>query len=264
MGCSLQHKFKQEGHPELQNGAASFGTAVHQALELYLNDGDLDAALHCFKYMWDNQEEFGISPHFYFPRTSHGYYRERGIQFIKDYADSYKWVEREIIATEHRFCVDVGAHQISGIVDILETERDSQVLKVVDLKSGRRPTNKQLGFDIQFTSYLHAAAQEQFWVGYNDDYPGMENGDELYQKYKDFEIVGIWYDLREAKEVSVGPRTEEDMQKLYRCMDMIAKAVELEVYVPDISGNTCGICSYASICPLYTIPQKDDAHDTTD
>lgn len=257
MGCSLQYKFKKEGHPDLQNAAASFGTAVHQALELYNNTQDLDAALYNFRYTWDNPEEFGITPQFYFPRTNYGYYRERGVEFIKNYAESYQWVDRDILATEHRFCVDIGNHQLSGIVDILETEKGSKQLKVVDLKTGQRPNTKKLNFDVQFTAYMWAAQQRQFWCGYEpeiDKYPGFDDGEAMYEKYKDYTVVGVWYDLRKADEYPVGPREPGDYQKLYRCLDMIAHAVEQEAYVPDISGDTCGICSYADICPLYVIP----------
>jgi CRISPR/Cas system-associated exonuclease Cas4 (RecB family) len=262
MSCGLQAKFNYiEKRPQLQNAAASFGTAVHLAIELYLNTKDQEAAERCFLYVWDNPEEFDINPHFYFPRTSYGDYRERGIKFIRNYVDSYKWVDREIIATEHKFCVDIGEHQLSGVVDILETKVGSKELTVTDLKTGRRPTAQNLHFDIQFCIYLYAAQQKQFWCGYEPEiekYKGFENGEELYERYKDYTFTGVWYDLRAAKEYPVGERTELDYQKLYRCLDQIARAVELEVFIPDISGDTCGICSYKDICPLYEVPEKED------
>lgn len=135
MSCSLMAKFNYEDQiPQLQNAAASFGTAVHLALELYNETQDEQAAIDCFLYAWDNPEEFDITPQFYFPRTSYGDYRERGVKFIREYVESYKWVKRDIIATEHRFCVDIGHHQLSGVVDIIETEVGSKQLKIVDLK----------------------------------------------------------------------------------------------------------------------------------
>lgn len=265
MSCSLMAKFNYEDQvPQLQNAAASFGTAVHLALELYNETQDEQAAIDCFLYAWDNPEEFDINPQFYFPRTSYGDYRERGVKFIQNYVESYKWIKRDIIATEHRFCVDMGEHQLSGVVDILETEVGSKELKIVDLKTGKRPNANNLHFDIQFTSYLYAAQQKQFWCGYEpeiDKYQGFENGEELWERYKDYEFTGVWYDLRNAKEYPVGPRTQLDYQKLYRCLDSIARIVELDAYMPDISGDTCGICSYKDICPLYEIPEVE--HGTT-
>jgi CRISPR/Cas system-associated exonuclease Cas4 (RecB family) len=264
MSCSLKAKFNYiDKVPQLQNAAASFGTAVHLALELYNETQDLEAAERCFLYAWDNPEEFDISPQYYFPRTSYGDYRERGIKFIRNYVESYKWVKRDIIATEHRFCVDVadGRHQLSGVVDILETEVGSKQLKIVDLKTGVRPNANNLHFDLQFCAYILAAQQKQFWCGYEpeiDKYKGFENGEELWEKYKDYEMIGVWYDLRNAKEYPVGPRTELDYKKLFYCMDAIEKTIELETFIPDISGDSCGICSYQDICPLWETEVEDE------
>jgi CRISPR/Cas system-associated exonuclease Cas4 (RecB family) len=567
------------------------------ALEIYNNTKKLEDAEHSFLYAWDNPEEFDIEPKFYFPRTSHEDYRERGLKFIREYHENCKWVEREVIATEHRFCVDIGDHQLSGIVDILETVKGSKQLKVVDLKTGQRPNKTNLGFDIQFcadsetqiltrrgwktyqdvvegedvltynaetdlaewqpalsvnvfdaidqelvsieglshsslttknhrwyvnhtissrgswrkekrvvtsdaltsrdsipcgrrvsnlpdtakydddfvalvgwfwteghvraggslslaqksgsdyediyktleslwgppsecmrngrqslpfpawrvvpaddanrfylnrtaslelyvafedlqdkvlssdfitsltedqlrlfidvsiradghkgptgvrtitqslrsrldafaiacqlagirtslshrklggkgvyadsdiwtlvlkegrsnfipskkkqsivtytgkvwcpttsngtwlarrngtvyftgnSAYTYAVQQKQFWCGYEPEkekYKGFANGEELYEQYKDHEIVGVWYDLRNAKEYPVGARSQQDYDRMLFCLDQIAKAVELDVYVPDISGDTCGICSYSDICPIYSPPE---------
>ena len=586
MHCSLQGKYQYiDRLPQLQNAAASFGTAVHLAIELYNNtDHDVEAAIKCFLFAWDNPEEFDITPQFYFPRTSYGQYRERGVEFIRNYHENYQWIEREIIATEHRFCVDFRDNQISGVVDIIETEIGSNQLKITDLKglaldtplptpsgwttmrdvqvgdalfgsdgrpcrvtaksdlhynpcyrmkfddgseilcdhehywktlsgkqspveqvlttkeikdtlfspqlthqrqhrvlnagplnveeqdlplhpyvlgfwlgdgkhssseitsadtevfdrfvslgyrvgkdtsgpdrcdtrtvkgirfiqkdlgvlhskhvpqeylrgsisqrlellrglmdsdgtwnkvrnecvftntneqladsvfelvaslgwrprkwsgpyegfgvsgiahniyfipfdenpfwlkrkadlvrlegtnksrrrliieveeiptiptqcltvdsadhtylcgrqmvpthnTGKRPNKQSLGFDVQFTAYLYAAQQKEFWTGYDEKYVGLPNGEELYERFKDFEFVGIWSDLKNSKDYPVGPRTESDYDRLAYVLDSISRAIEHEVFVPDISGDTCGICSYQDLCPIYTKPE---------
>jgi CRISPR/Cas system-associated exonuclease Cas4 (RecB family) len=256
----MQAKFQYvERQPQVQNAAASFGTAVHLAIELYNNtENDVKAAEECFLFVWDNPEQFGIAPVMWFPRTSYGAYRERGIEFIRKYHENHQWLDREIIATEHKFCVDFrGGHKISGIVDIIETFAGSEELRITDLKTGQRPNARNLGFDVQFTAYCYAAQQEQFWLGYEPEiekYPALPNGAELYERFKDYTVVGIWSDLKAAKDYPVGPRTEDDYSKLHRCLDEIEKAIKLEVYVPDISGDTCGICSYTDLCPVYSPP----------
>jgi|JI9StandDraft_1071089.scaffolds.fasta_scaffold18970_5 CRISPR/Cas system-associated exonuclease Cas4 (RecB family) len=259
MGCPLRAKFNYiDKIGGQQSAAASFGTAVHLALEIYnLKGGDVEAAKDIFLFAWDNPEEFGITPEYYYPRTSYGEYRERGIRFIQQYHENNVWINRDIIGTEHRFCVNLGDHQISGIVDIIETDVGSNVLKIVDLKSGQRPNKSNLGYDIQFTAYMYAATQKEFWCGYDDEkYIGFENGEELYDRFKNHDIVGVWYDLRQPKnqEYAVGPRTAKDVQRLNMAMDQIAKAIEHEVFVPNISGDSCGLCSYHDICPVYTEP----------
>lgn len=257
MRCPLQGRFSYvEKIPQQQNAAASFGSAVHLALELYNNtDKDVVAAKQCFLFAWDNPEEFDIAPEIWPKNTSYGQYRERGLEFIDMYHEANKWVERDILATEHRFCVPFRNHFISGIVDILETPHNSNVIKITDLKTGYRPSAYNLSFDVQFTSYMYAVTQPEFWMGWEPEkekYAGFPDGAEMYERYKNFDVVGIWYDLRKAKEYEVGPRTEADYNRLHRCLDEIEKAVEFDVFVPNISGDSCGICSYTEICPVYS------------
>ena len=262
MRCPMQAKFNYiDKLPQKQGSAASFGTAVHLALELYNNCGDVEAAERCFTFAWDHPEDFDIAPEIWNRNTSYGQYRERGIEFIRAYHEESKWSEKEIIATEHRFCVPFRNHFISGIVDILETNKASNVLKIVDLKTGYRPSVFNLSFDVQFTSYIWAAQQREFWTGFEPEkekYSGFENGEELFDRFSGADIVGVWYDLRKAKEYEVGQRTAEDYNQLHRCLDQIEKAVELQVFIPNISGEACGICSYQDICPVYNGEPLED------
>jgi len=261
MRCPLQAKFHYiDNIPQKQGSAASFGSAVHMAVDLYNQTGDVQAAKQCFLYIWDHADEFGLEPEIWNRNTSYGQYRERGVAFIDGYHQESKWVNKDVIATEYRFCVPFRNHFISGIVDILESPHRSNVLKVVDLKTGYRPNASNLGFDIQFTSYIWAVSQREFWVGFEPEaekYPGFENGEELFDKFSSYDILGVWYDLRKSKEYEVGPRSERDYDRLHRCLDEIEKAVNLEVFVPNISGDSCGICSYQSICSVYSGLEND-------
>lgn len=128
---------------------------------------------------------------------------------------------------------------------------------LVTHNSGYRPAIEGLHLDIQFTSYIYAASRKEFWTGVpgSDKYVGLPNGAELYEKYKDFDIIGIWLDLRNSKSYDVGPRGHTDIIRLYRCCDEIERAIEHEVFVPSISGDSCRVCSYKDICPAYVFPE---------
>lgn len=258
MACSLQGKFSYVDRlPQLNSAPASFGSAVHLALELYNNGYTVQDAKDCFSYVWDHLDEFGWTPEIWPPRTSYGSYRERGLKFIDMYHEDNKWIDKTIIGTEHRFQVNFGRHTLSGIVDILEHVKGSKELICVDLKTGYRPTFENLRQNVQFTIYTWAMQQKEFWTGFPEDlerYPGFENGEELWEQYKNLTPVAIWYDLRNAKGYNVGPRTEQDYARLQVCLDNIERAMELEVFVPNISGDTCGICSYQDQCPAYVKP----------
>jgi RecB family exonuclease len=256
MKCSLQARYKYiEALPDKSNAAAAFGSAVHMALELYNNVHDVDVAERAFLEMWDNPDEFDLAIDVWPPRTSFGAYRERGIDFIRKYHEENKWIKKEIIATEHRFCVPLGNHFISGIIDLIEVPEKTTTLKIIDFKSGFRPNSMNLNHDIQFSTYLYAPTQKEFWCGSDEDrkkYTGFPNGEELWDRFQSYETVGIWYDLRNTKEYNVGPRDQDDYDKLLMCIEQIARAIELEVFVPDISGDSCGLCSYRDICPLFS------------
>lgn len=255
MKCPLQAKYRYiDGFPEKSNAAASFGSAVHLALELYNNTFDVDGAVKTFLYVWDHPDEFGLEPEIWPMRTSFGLYRERGEQFIRAYDEENRWVEKDIVATEHRFCVPIGGNLLSGIVDILEIPHRTNELHIVDLKTGSRPNNTNLGLDVQFSSYLWAAKQKEFWCGYElekEKYSGFENGEELFERVKNYNVIGIWYDLRNNKQYRVGERTEGDFRRLFHCIDQIGRAMEAEVFVPSISGDACSICSFHETCVAY-------------
>jgi len=255
MKCSLQAKYRYvDGLPEKKNAAASFGSAVHLALELYNNEFDVDSAVGTFLYVWDHPDEFDLAPEVWPMRTSFGMYRERGEQFIRAYHEENQWVEKDIVATEHRFCVPIGDHLISGIVDLLEIPSKIPELHIVDYKSGSRPNKTDLGLDVQFTSYLWASKQKEFWCGYEPEkekYPGFENGEELFERVKNYNVIGIWYDLRNNKPYRVGVREDADFRRLHHCIDQIARAMEAEVFVPTISGDSCVICSFQEQCSAY-------------
>lgn len=256
MKCSVQARYKYiEAIPDQTNAAATFGSAVHMALELYNNVQSVDKAKRTFLDIWDSPEEFDLSIDMWPPRTSFGSYRERGIEFIDKYHEENKWVKKDVIATEHKFCVPIGDHHISGIIDVLETPHGSKTLKIVDFKTGYRPNSQGLNHDVQFTTYLYAPTHKDFWCGSDVDpekYTGFPNGEELWEQFKNYEFEGIWYDLRNSKEYNVGPRAQGDYDKLLMCIEQIARAIEMEVFVPDISGDSCGLCSYRDLCPLFS------------
>lgn len=151
MACSMQAKFSYvERLPQVNSAAASFGSAVHLALELYNNGNSVQDAKDCFTYVWDHLDEFGWTPEIWPPRTSYGSYRERGLKFIDMYHEDNKWIEKTIIGTEHRFHVPFGRHTLSGVVDLLEHVHGSDELRCVDFKSGFRPNAENLRQNVQF------------------------------------------------------------------------------------------------------------------
>ena len=59
-------------------------------------------------------------PDYWNRMTSFTSYMDQGPKMIADYIDQRKWSTTDVVASEFRFMVPFGEHQISGIVDILE------------------------------------------------------------------------------------------------------------------------------------------------
>jgi hypothetical protein len=274
--CQLQGKFAyMDKLPQKQSASATFGTCVHEALEQYNEHRDIDAAVKRFLYTWENPEALGVSPDFWHRRVTYGGLQETGVKAIMEYHESNVWADREMIAAEHKFCVPFGdRHLLSGIVDMLESPRGSSELRVCDFKTaGSRPNADMLYLDLQFTTYYYASLQPEFWLGFDDGseasknsdgsprYPPMENGEELYERFKGADRKVIWYHLRQNKELDCGPRDDGDFMRLMRCCDEIEKAVNHDIFVPSISGNSCTFCSYTDICKAY-VPPPIDTYDS--
>lgn len=257
MACSLQAHFhyddKLSGPP---NAKAVFGTCIHAALDLYNTTANLNGALDLFKDLWHNPEKVG-SPveQLVWPKmTSYGSLRERGIAILKDHDSRMQWDKREVVATEHKFLVPFGRFELTGYVDLLEVRKSGKgktLLRVVDYKSSTRAPNiAELALDIQFTIYVFASLQPEFWIGNGPDFPGLPNGEWLYETYQQMPRRAIWYHLWNQKELDAGSREDGDFMRLYRLCEQVDRATQLQVWVPRI-GDACGLCPFSSgPCPV--------------
>lgn len=260
MSCPLQARFKEvERRPYKQNAKASFGVCIHEALEQYNNHGDVDRAIDRFLETWDDPSILNVVPEVWPKYTSYGKLREKGIQVLRLYDEKNKWENRQIITQEHRFCVPIGDHLLSGIVDVVEAKRSgrgARSLRIVDYKTNSKaPTKMQLAMDIQFTAYVYASLQPEFWLGNpeetarsSQDYLAVPNGSMYMEAFHNVDRRAVWHDLWNNKEIDAGRRDDMDFLRLYRCITEVANAIEKEVYVPNISGDSCTWCDYTDLC----------------
>jgi RecB family exonuclease len=239
MSCPQQAKFKDVLRlPEAQHAKTTYGTCIHDALELYNNSGDAAAAEARFLETWANPEILDAVIDMWPQNTSYMELRERGVKAVRKFHEDNKWETRTIVANEHKFVVPFGEHTLSGIIDNLEITGSgkNRELRVIDYKtSSYTPSHLELRLDIQFTIYLYATHQEAFW----HDVP---NGEELYEKLKDTRRRGIWYSIWNHRTTDVGLRNELDMERLYRVLIEVERAIEHEVFVPNIKGDACMWC----------------------
>lgn len=264
MNCPLQATFKYDQHlPELNSGKTVFGSCIHQALEHYNQHGDVDKAIKEFRKIWADPSLIGRTID-YWPRyTTFEGLRTRGVEVLRTYDASLKWDAREVIATEHKFLVPFGKYELTGFVDLLELRKSGKgknTLRIIDFKSSsRKPTLAQLYTDIQFSTYLYASMQPEFWKGNGVDFPPIANGDWWYETMKDMPRRAIWWHLWDNKEMDAGARDDADFMRLYRVCEQIERATQLQVFVPKI-GEACTFCPYTEPCGI-TIPTQEEVRE---
>lgn len=238
--------------PSPQHAKTTYGTCQHDALELLNNTGDVDAAVARFKETWEEpgilKAEIDVWPQ----NTSWGDLKQRGIASILKFHEDNSWEGRIVVASEHSFLVPFGEHTLSGLVDYLEIigKGKKRSLRVMDLKtSSYKPSHLQLRFNIQFTLYIYASEQPEFW----EDIP---HGEELFAEFEGQPREAYWYSLWDQRMTEVGTRTDLDIMRLYRVALEIENAIEKEVYVPSISGVACLYCPYDHLCAAV-IPLRE-------
>ncbi len=262
MTCSLQAHFQYDQKlPRVQNSSATFGTCIHHALAIYnLSDGDIDKAVTAFLEAWKNPDSLGVPIDEWTKGTSKESLQDRGEKMLSDYHAKIRWEKRDILAVEHSFVVPFGDYELMGIVDLVELrlgDTGQVELHVVDYKTNKKqPYMNALPYDVQFTIYVFAAMQREFWVG-ADGFPGIKDGEDLWDEFKNTIPKAYWFHLQTAKEIFTGHREDDDFMRLYRVAQAVQKADEQEVWIPNLSGDSCGFCPFKEPCGL-PIPKMED------
>jgi hypothetical protein len=241
---------------------------MHSALEHYNKTGDVDMAIKVFTEGWENPGSLGLPEIEVWNKfTAYGSLRTRGVDILKAYHERMKIEQRTVVVPEHHFLVPFGEHELSGIVDLVsvrKNHRGKQLLTIEDYKTqARRPNVAELALDLQFTVYLYAVSQPEFWFGNDVDrqrYPAVPNAEWYYEMFKNMPKRALWVQLwdsnQPAKEMDAGGRDDEDFGRLYRLCCEIHRAVTHEVYVPNI-GEACLLCDYSKDpCPV-TPPTRE-------
>lgn len=260
MACPLQAKFQYvDKLPRKQNASASYGACIHHALRTYNKTGDVEQAIADFLFAWEHPEQLDVVPETWSKGTNFGSLRSRGLATLRKYHEQVAWEHREVIALEHPFVVPFGEFELVGIVDLVEARRGNlgeDELHIVDYKTNKRqPYKNVLAWDVQFTCYAYAATQPEFWFGTNDS-PAIPDAEAYWERFKDTTPLAFWYHLETNKEIFAGNRGDADFMRLYRIAKEMQRAKELEVYVPNLSGESCTFCPYQEPCGL-PIPVKE-------
>jgi hypothetical protein len=238
--CARQYYYSQilDLGGDQQGSLTVFGTIVHYAIDVYENYGyDLDLAIRTFRHYWDHPEELGETIDFWHRRSTKPGLQKRGIEMLRKYHELAPWTEGKLLGTEIHFVVPLGDHELEGTIDKLWYRPGQKKVEVIDFKTSALVPEK-LRYNIQFTAYCYATERPEFW----EFVPGWEHG---YQEFYGWQRAGWWYHARRNKMFNAGKRGPDDYKRLLLSVEEMEKAIELQVFPLDYSGESCGWCAYA-------------------
>ena len=214
--------------PTIESSASVYGTAIHKAIQVgYENNLDKEDWAKMFKMEW-----VALTAKKDIVYYSEGEYLKKfkaGQQMMRDYYDKFVAKNKPPQTLEFFFGRDhpvmLGNHKLIGVVDQIDAQDN-----VIDYKSGAKPTQSKLDFDLQFTIYSYA--YRQLWGR-------KENG--LFLRH-----LGTMKDMTTT-------RTEEDFEVLEGELDKIEKRLKGNVFIRNL-GRDCSSCFFVESC-LGKVPQ---------
>ena len=208
--------------PLVESSASIYGTAVHKTVKLaHENNLTKDDMVKVFKHEWiqlaSAKDVVFLHEKDYLNKFSSGQ------ELIAEYYDKFinkvpspKKVEYFISRNNG---IKLGKYNVVAVFDQI-THDD----KIVDLKTGVKPTQNELDLDLQFTIYSYV---------YRQMYGEEENG--LVLRH-----LGTMTDLTTT-------RTEEDFSILLNEVEKIESKINSGVFLRNLDRN-CSRCYFLNVC----------------
>ena len=252
--CPLQWRYQNiDGLPREQSGALTFGSIVHRCAERLEVDQDIEAAVAAFHAAWAAPE--AVDPEYliayWMPGTSWAKYDQEGERILRAYWELVQWDFDSVLAREYSFNVPIGdGHTLHGTIDKLVVRilgtTGRPAMGIVDLKTNRKtPTYDWLEDDLQFTAYSYATLQPEFWVNLPDG---------MFERFLDLPRFGEWVQLTGPKRMDAGTREDHHYRRLERAVNEMAKSINAQIFVPNLSGESCRYCEFRKQCGLPEVP----------
>ncbi|OIO32758.1 MAG: hypothetical protein COZ49_02560 [Candidatus Yonathbacteria bacterium CG_4_10_14_3_um_filter_47_65] len=245
--CPLKYKYSQiDKLKEPKRIESVFGTIIHSALKFMFERNPLyptlDEVIDFYtnkwgekseKVEWRNPEKKDAEEKMYF---------EEGVKILKNfYKKNQPWTFN-VIELEGRFSFDLvddlngATHTISGIIDRIDKDPDSDLYEIIDYKTGKRmPPQKELESDLQLGIY-HLALSSRW------------------PQTKSENIKTTLYFLKHNNKVSntfTAPVIGDVRVRVIGAIREIEKKTQQNDFLPT-PGPLCGYCGFRKICPMWS------------
>ncbi|OGY19105.1 MAG: hypothetical protein A3F04_01640 [Candidatus Chisholmbacteria bacterium RIFCSPHIGHO2_12_FULL_49_9] len=227
--CPLQYRYRYLLRiPVPQSHAQSFGTSIHDALaDFYtLHKGGSKPTkkdlLKALKKRWQSPGYAG-SLH-----EKKAYAKAK--KMLSDYFDTAYDPKEKVLTVEEPFKVRIEPQLwLTGRIDRLNAEGQGKV-EIIDYKTGKVPSQKEVETSLQMTIYALAATQGAYAI--------RPQGIELSFFYLD------------AKKKMTTHRSQSDIAKASQTIGKIKEAIESSDFNPT-PGKWCDFCDFRLLCPAW-------------
>ncbi|MBI2051511.1 ATP-dependent helicase [Candidatus Roizmanbacteria bacterium] len=227
--CPLRYKYQYILKiPTIPTSAASFGTTIHKALQLFYQEFlrdrkiGLEQLLQSYKASW--------VPIGYASKTHENRMKKEGERMLTRYFKTFHNPDLKIIDLEKVFKIKVGDITISGKIDRVDNMKRGGI-EIIDYKTGKIPKEKELKENLQLSIYLLAATDKG-----------------LYNKPFD-EVTLSFYYLQNLEKFSM-KKTEEDIVKVKDTVKQTVREIKKGDYPPHV-GPWCDFCPFRMICEAW-------------
>ncbi len=228
--CPLRYKYQHVIKlPTTPGASASFGTSIHSALqkfyEEFLEDKKvgLDRLLELYEANW--------VPLGYASRSHEQRQRAEGRLLLKNFFKTYHDPAKPVIEMEKMFKIRITPTvYMTGKMDRVDASGDDGI-EIIDYKTGKRPTDKELAKNMQLSIYLLAATDRG-----------------LYNKQIG-QVTLTFYYLQDNSKVSV-TRTEQDLIDVKEQIVDAADDIRNRHFTPKV-GIWCDYCPFRMVCEAW-------------
>lgn len=249
--CPQKYKFQEIDKIRVPKRIeAVFGTIVHSALKFMFERNPLYPTLDevvgfyadrfkeaADKLAWPDPERREAEEKLYF---------EEGIKIIKNFFKKNQPWTFNVLELEGRFSLELldelsgTVHTLSGIIDRIDKDIESEVYEIIDYKTGKKmPAQKDLETNLQLGLY-HLALITR-WPHLKPD-----------------QIKVSLYFLKHNDKVSAVPseKTAKALKdRVLETVREIEKAKETGIF-PPFPGPLCNYCGYRKMCPMWSHEYK--------
>lgn len=249
--CPQKYKFQEVDKIRVPKRIeAVFGTIIHSALKFMFERNPLyptiDEVINYYtdrfkeaadKVVWTDPDRRADEEKLYF---------EEGVKILKNFFKKNQPWTFNVLEMEGRFSLELldelsgQVHTLSGIIDRIDKDMESEVYEIIDYKTGKKmPAQKDLETNLQLGLY-HLALITR-WPHLKPD-----------------QIKVSLYFLKHNDKVSATP-TEKTAQALknrvLQTVREIEKAKETGAF-PPLPGPLCNYCGYRKMCPMWSHEYK--------